>query len=147
VAQLSLGIDGEDARDWNLNCGVSPNIVDSVSVSSVEGVSVLRLEIGEEFLDVSQASNLEVLGLLDDDLAMEGVDQGGRVEEEGAVGQVEVTLGHRLQVVFGDGGLADGPGAQVSDVIPVVLDFGEQGGDTRLSPVSADDGEDVAEDV
>ncbi len=78
---------------------------------------------------------------------MEGVDEGGGVEEERPVRQVDLTLGYGLEVVLGDGGLADRPGRQVHYVVAVVDDLGEKRGDAGLGPVLPDDGEDVAQDV
>ena len=45
--------------------------IDPVAVSGVKRIPVLRVEVGEQFLDVSQASNLEFFRLLDYDLEKE----------------------------------------------------------------------------
>ncbi len=78
---------------------------------------------------------------------MEGIDKRGRVEEDGPVRQADVALADGLEVVLGDAGLADGPGRQVGDVVAVVHDLSEEGGDAGLGPVTADDGQHVAEHV
>ncbi len=78
---------------------------------------------------------------------MEGVDEGGGVEEERPIRQVDPALGYGLEVVLGDGGLADRPGRQVHDVVAVADDLGEERGDAGLGPVLPDDGQDVAQDV
>jgi hypothetical protein len=42
-----------------------------------------------------------------------------------------------LEVVLGDGGLPNGPGTQVHDVVTVVPDLGEQLRHPALGPVTA----------
>jgi hypothetical protein len=59
----------------------------------------------KECLDVVETSDLELLRLLLDDLAMKGVHQRRRVEQERAVGKIDFTLTNRRQVVFGEGSL------------------------------------------
>ena len=50
--------------------------------------------------------------------------------------QVKLYLLHALEVVLCDAGLTNGPGAEVHDVVTVVLDLGEQLGHPALSPVT-----------
>ena len=57
---------------------------------------------------------------------MEGVDERGRVEEHGAVGQVDLALPDGGEVVLGDAGLADRPSRQVQDVVVVGHDLEEE---------------------
>ncbi len=59
----------------------------------------------KESLDVVETSDLELLRLLFDDLAMKGVHQRRRVEQERAVRKINFTLTNRRQVVFGEGSL------------------------------------------
>ena len=87
--------------------------VDPVAVAGVEGV------VGEELDDVPEAGDLELFGLLLDDLAVEGVDERGGVEEHGAVGQVDLALPDGGEVVLGDARLTDRARGQVQDVVVV----------------------------
>ena len=87
--------------------------VDPVAVAGVEGV------VGEELDDVPEAGDLELFGLLLDDLAVEGVDERGGVEEHGAVGQVDLALPDGGEVVLGDARLTDRARRQVQDVVVV----------------------------
>jgi hypothetical protein len=75
--------------------------ISSVSVSGKEGI----VSIGEERLDVVEASDLKLLRLLLDDLPMQRVHQRRRVQQEGTVGEVDVALTDRSQVVLGERGL------------------------------------------
>ena len=93
--------------------------VDPVAVSRVERV------VREELDDVPEAGDLELFGLLLDDLAVEGVDERGRVEEHGAVGQVHLALPDGGEVVLGDAGLPDRPGREVQDLVVVGHDLEE----------------------
>ena len=50
--------------------------------------------------------------------------------------RVKSYLLHALEVVLCDAGLTNGPGAEVHDVVAVVLDLGEQLGHPALSPIT-----------
>ena len=69
-----------------------------ISVSGKERVVVL----GEEGLDVVEASDLELLRLLLDDLSVQGAHQRRRVQEERAVRKIDLTLTNRGQVFLGE---------------------------------------------
>ena len=155
MAELAPRVDGEDARDrdphgavrvhvlmrkWNmyqierhkklLAISLTERLVhdkvvqdlthvDPVAVSGVEGVA------GEELDDVPEAGDLELFWLLLDDLAVEGVDERGGVEEHGSVGQVDLALPDGGEVVLGDARLPDGARRQVQDVVVVGHDLNE----------------------
>ena len=74
-----------------------------ISVSGKERVVVLR----KEGLDVVEASDLELLRLLLDDLAVQRVHQRRRVQEQRPVRKIDFTLTDRCQVVFGKRGLQE----------------------------------------
>ena len=74
-----------------------------ISVSGKERVVVLR----KEGLDVVEASDLELLRLLLDDLAVQRVHQRRRVQEQRPVRKIDFTLTDRCQVVFGERGLRE----------------------------------------
>lgn len=77
--------------------------VDSIAVAGVEGIGAG----GEEGLDVAQTRDFEFLGLLLDDFAMEGAEQTSRVEQQRPVGQRQVVLAHRAQVLASDARLPE----------------------------------------
>ena len=90
VPELPLGVDGVDPADGDAHGRVGEDVVDPVAVAGVE-----RVAVGEQLLDVAETRDLELLRLPLDDLAMEGVDQRGGVEEYRAVRQVHVALEKR----------------------------------------------------
>ena len=70
-----------------------------------------------------------------------------RIEKERTVRETHVTLLQRLEIVFGDRGLAYGSGAEVDDLVAVVPDLGVEVGYTRLSPVPPNDGKQVTQHI
>ena len=70
-----------------------------------------------------------------------------RIEKERTVRETHVTLLQRLEIVFGDRGLADGSGAEVDDLVAVVPDLGVEVGHARLSPVPPNDGKQVTQHI
>ena len=108
--------------------------IGSVSVSCKEGVlplshrllgnSVATLKTSP---DVHQAADLELLWVLvdhlreevrnkkpglDSHLSLQSVDQRVRVEEDWSIWKANLSLSHRLQILFGHAGLADRPGKE-----------------------------------
>ena len=69
------------------------------------------------------------------------------VEEERTIRKTHVALLEGLEVVFGDGGLADGAGAEVDDLVSVVPDLGVELRHAGLRPVPPDHGQQVAQHV
>ena len=69
------------------------------------------------------------------------------VEEERTVRKTHVALLEGLEVVLGDGGLADGAGAEVDDLVSVVPDLGVELRHAGLRPVPPDHGQQVAQHV
>ena len=69
------------------------------------------------------------------------------VEEERTVRKTHVSLLEGLEVVLGDGGLADGAGAEVDDLVSVVPDLGVEVRHARLRPVPPNDGQQVTQHV
>ena len=129
--EFSCRVDGKNSRDWDTHSSVGVRVIGPVPVTSKEGVRT------EQRLDVLQTSDLELLRVPIDDLPLEGVDQGVGVEEDRAVRKEDVTLLDTLEVILGDRGLADGPGAEVHDPVAVLLDLAVQVRDARVGPVLA----------
>ena len=106
--------------------------IGSISVSCKEGVLPLSYRLlGNNVAtlktppDVHQAADLELLWVLvdhlqeevrnkkprlDSHLSLQSVDQRVRVEEDWSIWKANLSLSHRLQILFGHAGLADRPG-------------------------------------
>ena len=93
-----------------------------ISVASKEGIFALK-----QVLDVLQAADLELLWVLvdhlreevrnkkpglDSHLSLQSVDQRVWVEEDWSIWKANLSLSHRLQILFGHAGLADRPGKE-----------------------------------
>ena len=98
-------------------------------------------------MDILETSDFELLGISVNDFSLEGVNKRVWVEKERPLGQTDVSLLQGLQIVLRDGSLANGPGAEVHDLVSVIPDLAVQLGHPRLGPVPAYDGEKVTEDV
>ena len=142
VSQFSRRVDGEDSGHGNSNCSVGVGIISTIAISSKK--RVLPLEKG---LDILETSDFELLGISVNDFSLEGVNKRVWVEKERPLGQADVSLLQGLQIVLGDGGLANGPGTEVHDLVSVIPDLAVQLGHPRLGPVPAYDGKEVTEDV
>ena len=129
--EFSGRVDGKNSRDGDTHSSIGIRVIRPVTVTSKEGIRT------EQTLDVLQTSDLELLWVPINDLPLEGVDEGVGVEEDRAVGKGDVTLLDTLEVILGDGGLADGPGAEVHDPVAVLLDLAVQGRHARVGPVLA----------
>lgn len=73
-----------------------------VAVTYIDPIAVARIEgilLGEQIPNVAEACNLELLRLLFDYLAMEGADQRRRIQQQRAIGQLDVALANRAQVL------------------------------------------------
>ncbi len=80
VTDLALGVDGEDAGGGHADGLVGGHVGGLVAVAGVEDVVAGR----EEGLDVGQAADLELFGLLLDHLLLEGDEEGAGRDQQGA---------------------------------------------------------------
>lgn len=142
MSQFSGWIDSEYPRNRYPHSTVSVSIICSVTITSKEGILPPKKR-----LDISETSNFKFFWISIYNFLPEALDQTFWIEEKGTIRQSEVPLSDGLQVFFGDCGLTYGPGAQIHDVVAVVLDLVEQLGHAALSPILANDREDVAEDI
>ena len=78
---------------------------------------------------------------------MKGPDEGGGVEQQGPVGQDEVTLPDVLQQLLGHTGLANGAGREVQQLVAIVAEASEEFGHARLGPVTANQRQDLAHHI
>ena len=81
--------------------------------------------------------DLELLRVPVDDLPLEGVDEGVRVEEDWTVGEEDVSLLDWLEVLLGGGGLADGASAKVHDLVTVLVNLAVEVRHPGVGPVLA----------
>ena len=142
MLQLPSRVDGEDPRDRDPHRPVGVGVVGTIAVPGEERILPL-----EERLNVLQTSDFELLGISVDDFSFESMNKRVRIKKERSLGQTDVSLLQRLEVVLGDGGLADGPGTEVHDLVAVVPDLGVELGHSRLGPVPAYHGQEVPEDI
>ena len=131
--EFSCRVDGKNSRDGDTHSSVGVRVIWPVPVTSKEGVRT------EQRLDVLQTSDLELLRVPINDLPLEGVDEGVGVEEDRAVRKEDVTLLDALEIILGNGGLPDGPGAEVHDPVAVLLDLAVQVRHAGVGPVLACD--------
>ena len=127
--EFARRVDGKYPRDGNTHSSIGVSVIGTVSVSSKEGVRA------EQRLDVLQTPDLELLRVSVDDFPLEGIDEGSWVEEDGTVREASSVLLDALEVLFCDGGLTDGPGAEVHDLVAVILNFAVQVSHAGVSPV------------
>ena len=99
--EFSRRVDGKYSRDRDTHSSVGIRVIWTVPVTSKERVPA------EQGLNVFETSDLELLGVPVNDLPLEGVDERGGIEEDGSVRQEDVSLLDTLEVILGDGGLAD----------------------------------------
>ena len=131
VFEFSRRVDGKYSRDRNTHSSVGVRVIWTIPITSKERVPT------KQGLDVFQTSDLELLGVSVDDLPLEGVDERVGIEEDGSIRQEDVSLLDTLEVILGDGGLADGSGAEVHDSVAVLLDLAVQVSHARVGPVLA----------
>ena len=87
MSELALCVDGVDPWDRDPDCAVREDIIDAITVPSVQGLAVR-----EKLLDVAQTCDLELFRLALDDLAVERIDKRCRIQEQRSVRQIHVTL-------------------------------------------------------
>ena len=131
VFDFSCRVDGKNSREVDTHSSVGVCVIGPVSVTSKEGVRT------EQSVDVLKTSDLELLRVPINDLPLEGVNEGVGVEEDRTVRKGDVTLLDTLEVILGDRGLADGPGAEVHDPVAVLLDLAVQVRHAGVGPVLA----------
>lgn len=78
---------------------------------------------------------------------MERADQRSGIQQQRPVGQGQIALLNRPQILPGNARLSDGPRAQVQQFVTIILYLREQLSDAGLRPVLPDDRQNVTENV
>jgi hypothetical protein len=140
---VPLVVDGENPRPWYSDLGIGLDITVSIAKTSMEGTVV----VGKQSPDLLETIDLEFIRSFFYHLLFESGDEGGRSEEEGAVGERCGTSTQSTEELLRVASLSNGSCRKIEDFVAVSSHRIEQFNHSFLCPVHSDEGQNLSDDV